>query len=129
MPTGFVARAKDRSPRWLKDAANAMTRAHAVRTADQRHLPDFLIIGTKRGGTTSLWNYLIQHPLVPRLFPAWNTKSAHYFEEHWRRGEPWYRSHFPTQRQRETLEKLEELQRSNHGDPREKLFAAGGAAS
>ena len=60
---------------------------YGVRTSDRRPLPDFLIIGTKRGGTTSLWNYLIQHPLVPRLFPAWNTKSAHYFEEHWGRGE------------------------------------------
>ncbi|MDG4767503.1 sulfotransferase domain-containing protein [Solwaraspora sp. WMMD406] len=76
---------------------------YGVRTSDQRPLPDFLIIGTKRGGTTSLWNYLVQHPLVPRLFPAWNTKATHYFEEHWSRGEAWYRSHFPTQRQRDAL--------------------------
>jgi molecular chaperone DnaJ len=34
-----------------------------------------------------------------------------------------------SKQERETLEKLDELQRSNHGDPREKLFAAGGAAS
>jgi len=77
---------------------------YGVRTSDRRPLPDFLIIGTKRGGTTSLWNYLIQHPLVPRLFPAWNTKATHYFEENWRRGEAWYRSHFPTVRQRAALE-------------------------
>lgn len=67
-------------------------------TAASRALPDFLIIGTKRGGTTSLWNYLLDHPLVPRLFPAPNTKSAHYFEENWHRGLRWYRSHFPTER-------------------------------
>ncbi|GIJ79687.1 Sulfotransferase domain-containing protein [Micromonospora phaseoli] len=83
---------------------------YGIRTSDRRPLPDFLIIGTKRGGTTSLWNYLIAHPLVPRLFPAWNTKSTHYFEEHWSRGEAWYRSHFPTVRQREMLE-------SRHGGP------------
>lgn len=83
---------------------------YGVRTSDRRPLPDFLIIGTKRGGTTSLWNYLIQHPLVPRLFPAWNTKSAHYFEEHWGRGEAWYRSHFPTERHREALQR-------RHGGP------------
>ncbi|MFI7607319.1 sulfotransferase domain-containing protein [Micromonospora sp. NPDC049366] len=77
---------------------------YGVRTSDRRPLPDFLIIGTKRGGTTSLWNYLIQHPLVPRLFPAWNTKATHYFEENWFRGEAWYRSHFPTDRQRGLLE-------------------------
>jgi hypothetical protein len=83
---------------------------YGIRTSDQRPLPDFLIIGTKRGGTTSLWNYLIQHPLVPRLFPAWNTKASHYFEEHWPRGEAWYRSHFPTLRQRQALE-------ARHGGP------------
>lgn len=83
---------------------------YGVRTSDRRPLPDFLIIGTKRGGTTSLWNYLIQHPLVPRLYPAWNTKASHYFEEHWSRGEAWYRSHFPTERQRAALEK-------RHGGP------------
>ncbi|MFV2100631.1 sulfotransferase domain-containing protein [Micromonospora sp. LOL_024] len=83
---------------------------YGIRTSERRPLPDFLIIGTKRGGTTSLWNYLIAHPLVPRLFPAWNTKSSHYFEEHWSHGEAWYRSHFPTVRQRELLE-------SRHGGP------------
>jgi hypothetical protein len=83
---------------------------YGVRTSDQRPLPDFLIIGTKRGGTTSLWNYLIRHPLVPRLFPAWNTKTSHYFEENWVHGEAWYRSHFPTVRQRAALER-------RHGGP------------
>jgi sulfotransferase family protein len=79
-------------------------------TAARRPLPDFLIIGTKRGGTTSLWNYLLQHPLVPRLFPAWNTKTSHYFEENWSRGPSWYRSHFPTLHQRAALEQ-------RHGAP------------
>ena len=83
---------------------------YGERTADRRPLPDFLIIGTKRGGTTSLWNYLIRHPLVPRLFPAWNTKTSHYFEEHWGRGEAWYRSHFPTSAHRAALER-------RHGGP------------
>ncbi len=78
---------------------------YGERTSDRRPLPDFLIAGTKRGGTTSLWRYLLAHPLVPRLFPAWNTKTSHYFEENWGRGEAWYRSHFPTQRQRRALER------------------------
>ncbi|MEH0843687.1 sulfotransferase domain-containing protein [Micromonospora sp. CPCC 205711] len=83
---------------------------YGERTSDQRPLPDFLIIGTKRGGTTSLWRYLLEHPLVPRLFPAWNTKTSHYFEDTWSRGETWYRSHFPTARQRRVLER-------RHGGP------------
>ncbi|TDB79352.1 sulfotransferase domain-containing protein [Micromonospora sp. KC721] len=83
---------------------------YGERTSDRRPLPDFLITGTKRGGTTSLWRYLLEHPLVPRLFPAWNTKTSHYFEENWGRGEVWYRSHFPTERQRRALEQ-------RHGGP------------
>jgi hypothetical protein len=47
---------------------------------------------------------------VPRLFPAWNTKTSHYFEENWHRGEQWYRSHFPTDRRRQALER-------RHGAP------------
>lgn len=105
---------RDRIKRAVPAAVTSQVRRHlvdyAVRTSDRRPLPDFLIIGTKRGGTTSLWNYLIRHPLVPRLFPAWNTKATHYFEEHWGRGEAWYRSHFPTERQRAMLER-------RHGGP------------
>lgn len=93
------------APRGLRTAVRETLVRYGERTSDQRPLPDFLIIGTKRGGTTSLWNYLIQHPLVPRLFPAWNTKTSHYFEEHWSRGEAWYRSHFPTRAHRAALER------------------------
>jgi len=99
---------RDRIKRVVPASVAGSVRRHlveyGVRTSARRPLPDFLIIGTKRGGTTSLWNYLIRHPLVPRLFPAWNTKATHYFEEHWGRGEAWYRSHFPTKRQRAVLE-------------------------
>ncbi|MET7752419.1 sulfotransferase domain-containing protein [Micromonospora sp. NPDC005367] len=96
-------RVKQLVPAQVTDRVKESLVDYGVRTSDRRPLPDFLIIGTKRGGTTSLWNYLIQHPLVPRLFPAWNTKASHYFEEYWGRGEAWYRSHFPTQRQRAAL--------------------------
>jgi hypothetical protein len=94
---------KNAAPRSAREGARDLLARYGERTSDRRPLPDFLIIGTKRGGTTSLWRYLIQHPLVPRLFPAWNTKTSHYFEENWGRGEAWYRSHFPTERQRAAL--------------------------
>ncbi|AGL19981.1 sulfotransferase [Actinoplanes sp. N902-109] len=97
-------------PRAPREQVRELLVRYGENTADQRPLPDFLIIGTKRGGTTSLWRYLIQHPLVPRLFPAWNTKTSHYFEDNFARGEAWYRSHFPTQRQRAALER-------KHGGP------------
>jgi sulfotransferase family protein len=103
-------RARTAAPGALRDRAKAGLVRYGERTSHRRALPDFLVIGTKRGGTTSLWNYLIRHPLVPRLFPAWNTKTSHYFEENWPRGEQWYRSHFPTDRRRHALER-------RHGAP------------
>jgi hypothetical protein len=103
-------RIKSVAPRQARDQVRRLLVRYGERTSARRPLPDFLIIGTKRGGTTSLWRYLIQHPLVPRLFPAWNTKTSHYFEENWPKGEAWYRSHFPTARQRAALER-------RHGGP------------
>jgi hypothetical protein len=98
------------APRQAREQVRSLLVRYGERTSDRRPLPDFLVIGTKRGGTTSLWRYLIQHPLVPRLFPAWNSKTSHYFEDNWTRGEAWYRSHFPTARQRTALER-------KHGGP------------
>ncbi|RZU49280.1 sulfotransferase domain-containing protein [Krasilnikovia cinnamomea] len=103
-------RIKQAAPRQAREGVRDLLARYGQRTSDRRPLPDFLIIGTKRGGTTSLWRYLLRHPLVPRLFPAWNTKTSHFFEENWSRGEAWYRSHFPTQRQRAALER-------RHGAP------------
>jgi hypothetical protein len=61
-------------------------------SAGARTLPDFLILGAQKAGTTSLHRYLEQHPaVVPSLL-----KEVHYFDLQWWRGERWYRSHFPT---------------------------------
>lgn len=88
---------KDSSPRWVKDVANGVTRTYARATASRRPQPDFLIIGTKRGGTTSLHNYLLMHPGVLGLFPqSRGKKSTDYFFKEMHRGERWYRSHFHT---------------------------------
>ncbi len=64
-------------------------------TSAQRVLPDFLLIGAQKAGTTSLYNYLVQHP---RVFPVYR-KEVHYFDIGYRRGPGWYRSFFPTQRE------------------------------
>ncbi|MEV0662465.1 sulfotransferase domain-containing protein [Actinomadura luteofluorescens] len=105
MTRGLVSGLKDRSPRAFKDMANSVTRTYGMRTADQRHLPDFMVIGTKRGGTTSLWNYLIQHPLVMPMFPASRgLKSPWYFYVNYAKGDVWYRSHFATESELDRLE-------------------------
>ena len=97
MPASTSALLKRVVPAGGKEAAGAALRAWGRATAALRPLPDFLIVGTKRGGTTSLWNYLLQHPGVLPMFPsAANRKSPHYFYWHYDRGPGWYRSHFAT---------------------------------
>jgi hypothetical protein len=54
-------------------------------------IPDFLIIGTQRGGTTSLFRYLQLHPRI-RL-PI--IKEIHYFDLQPHRSTNWYFAHFP----------------------------------
>lgn len=88
---------KDRAPEPVKTLADRSTRAYGIATARWRSYPDFLIVGTKRGGTTSLWNYLLEHPQVLGMFPApRGVKSNAYFFENLDRGDAWYRSHFHT---------------------------------
>jgi hypothetical protein len=60
-------------------------------------LPDFLIIGTQRGGTTSLYKYLVRHPNLAHAL----TKELRFFDLHFDRGIDWYRSRFPSRRYRE----------------------------
>jgi len=60
-------------------------------TSGKRALPDFLIIGAQRAGTTSLYSYLAQHWLVVSAMH----KEIHYFDVSFHRGLSWYRAHFP----------------------------------
>ncbi len=61
-------------------------------TSPLRLLPDFLVIGTQRGGTTSLYHYLEE---LPCIVPA-TTKEIHFFDRRFDKGLAWYRGHFPT---------------------------------
>jgi hypothetical protein len=69
-------------------AAKQWTR---VVTAGWRPLPDFLVIGAQKAGTTSLYHYLTQFTDVRRA----SQKELHFFDVHHARGERWYRSQFP----------------------------------
>ncbi len=57
---------------------------------DSTTLPNFLIIGAQKAGTTSLASYLAAHPDV--IAPKW--KEVHFFDLNYARGVEWYRSHF-----------------------------------
>jgi len=88
----------------VRAAAKATLRQWGLLTAVARPLPDFLVIGAKRGGTTSLWNYLLDHPSVLPMYPArQHLKSPHYFYWHYDKGERWYRSHFASGRRRDAV--------------------------
>lgn len=62
-----------------------------VLTSPLRMLPDFVIIGAMKCGTTSLYRHLEQHP---QIAPA-RRKEVHYFDWYYGKGEPWYRGQFP----------------------------------
>lgn len=59
------------------------------------------MIGTKRGGTTTLLRYLQLHPQVLPMWPGVeNAKKTWYFDDNFHRGEEWYRAHFASRWQR-----------------------------
>ncbi len=62
-----------------------------VATASDRLLPSFVIIGTQKGGTSSLYHYLSSHPDCAPAF----TKEVHFFNRWHRNGIDWYRAFFP----------------------------------
>ncbi len=61
-------------------------------TGPLRVLPDFVVIGVVRGGTTSLYQYLGEHPCVVRS--AYDELG--FFDSNFELGLNWYRSLFPT---------------------------------
>lgn len=73
-------------------------------TSPLRGLPEFLIIGGQRCGTTSLYNYLGGHPSVRTPL----VKEPHFFTGQWPRGTGWYRAQFALRPRRRA---------GRHGDP------------
>jgi hypothetical protein len=89
------------APESLKRAAKALWLGYARLTSGSRPLPDFLIIGAQRGGTSSLYNYLVRHPVVGRAL----TKEVRFFDLNFERGAAWYRSRFPSGAHRAAVER------------------------
>ena len=61
-------------------------------TASSRVLPDFIIAGTVRSGTTSLYYNICEHPSVLSA----DYDEIGYFDSNYHLGINWYRSMFPT---------------------------------
>ena len=53
-------------------------------------LPDFLVLGAQKGGTTTLQQLLSQHPGI--FLPP--KKEVHYFSKHWEQPTAWYAAHY-----------------------------------
>lgn len=64
-----------------------------VPTARFRTLPDFIIIGAQKSGTTSLYHLLLDHPQVKRPFGQEPTYFSH--EVNFNRGREYYQVNFP----------------------------------
>jgi hypothetical protein len=80
------------APAVVEPARSALG-AVALRTARFRVLPDYLIIGTQRGGTTSLYKYLKQHPGIGRAVLG---KEVQFFDRNYSGDLNTYRANFPT---------------------------------
>src|SRR6266568_4357611 len=71
---------------------NVLRKAFRATTNSIRMVPNFIIIGAQKGGTTSLYRYLIEHPNIAPIY----VKEPHFFDIYYHKGLGWYRSHFPT---------------------------------
>jgi len=79
-------------PRPVKRALRTGYVAAGSLSSAGRLLPDFLVVGGQRCGTTSLFRALEQHPHIVR--PTLN-KGVNYFDINYHKGPRWYAGHFP----------------------------------
>ena len=86
--------------KWCRDRAAEMT-------WERRVLPDLVLAGVQRSGTTALFEALYRLPTVERPRRG---KGSHYFSYNYHRGWEWFQSQFPTRRWAELVE-------TRHGSP------------
>jgi len=58
------------------------------------HLPDWIVIGGFRCGTTSLYNYVAAHPSACQCVPRDPKRELHFFDVNWGKGVKWYKAFF-----------------------------------
>jgi len=79
----------------VRDTVNEMESCGILAMAEHRSLPDFVIAGAQKSGTTALQRNLRRHRQV--YMPE---RELHFFsiDRNWKRGPGWYRSFFPESR-------------------------------
>lgn len=96
---------------WLRKHKTTLSIAQSLNkilyttTGSAHVLPNFLIIGAARSGTTSLYEYLTQHPSI---IPG-TGKEVYFFDKKFSKGINWYKSFFPTKM---TISRFENKQQS-----------------
>jgi hypothetical protein len=93
-PARLPAELLPRVPEPVRKVLRGTYRAYGLATAGVRPLPDFLILGAQKAGTTALYAYLRWHPQITG--PSF--KEVSFFDRHYVRGERWYRAHLPARR-------------------------------
>ena len=81
----------------LESELRAATEQRAEGEPATGALPDFVVIGAQKGGTTFLYHLLVQHPYVE---PA-ASKEVHFFDNLFDLGVEWYRWRFPAPRRKD----------------------------
>jgi len=89
---------KQRIHKRMKTSQRRFIRLYRQASWRYRALPNFIIIGAQKSGTSSLHHYLSQHPqILPSI-----TKEVHFFDgginpsvDNFELGLAWYRAHFP----------------------------------
>lgn len=86
---------------YLKKRGNLADWLYRSLSTKYRSLPNCIIAGAQKAGTSSLYHYLTQHPQVQQSF----SKEIHYFSggtipeiDTYKKGENWYRAHFAMKR-------------------------------
>jgi hypothetical protein len=79
----------------LRSASGRNPREERIRAFQKQgvggSLPDFVVSGTQKGGTSSFYKLLCHHPRMRRAA----VKEVHYFDWHIDKGLEWYRRCFP----------------------------------
>jgi hypothetical protein len=88
--------ARDRAVSLVASARSKLRRS-------QHPLPDFIIAGVQKGGTTFLYQEMLRHPDVKGAL----TKEVHFFDENFDKGIDWYSAMFPRSRSGEKILRAE----------------------
>ncbi len=91
----------------VKEAGKWCRERAALATWEQRVLPDVVLVGVQRSGTTALFEALYRLPVVERPRRG---KGSHYFSYNYHLGWEWFQSQFPTRRWADRVE-------AKHGQP------------